>query len=690
MKRFFVRHMALILACLLVTAIIPAVAGAAEEGVSAKPDMTLVKYSGATAVHATNVLRITDGNDVTNYQLPDTAKDGLYLVYDLGGAVKINRLRIKIKNLNSLLNGTFSLYYTTQAYAEGQDDTALTWTPLLENDAPYASMAEERCFETVEAAQVKLLITGNAKPIIFTAEVSYSPLTTNYHVDAAARTITDIPKSEPIAAVKEKITAADGYSYKICNASGEEKTAGTITASDKLVITDTEGGTVEEYAFIPGSENTLLRSNALADRTGKANTKLFSIDLSNWILYQIPKSYTKTQLMNSLTMDYPGTIAITNPDDDTIQTSDRITVTSENGKMEVTYTINAANGLATAYGTSADITPGDGIYWWDNGHTTLWIPDELATVEKLGLNVVRAQGASLRLQTADGEEASGEIYSGMKLVSRPESGNAAELTEPGAGTEKSWILKRDYAMGKPATTSVTCHSSWPPEYATDGNKAYGTSRCAMGRPSGEITVDLGARKTFDSFSVMLWGGATKALPESFTVLVSNDNVTFKEVASYGESGVSLAINTDFDVTFTPVTARYVKCAIHENSEAATKENAILTNFSVFDSGDRVPVPEASISLKQNGAELGALQSGEITVEVTVAYGNELAESANLLVTTYKGAQISRMELLPLTLTNDASKTYTYIVTVQADETKLNALLWTDDLQALCDKKCAER
>lgn len=732
MKKFFARQMAAVLVCVMTAALIPLGVGAAAGGVSAKPTMTFV-YSndtGATTTgNAQDPSRTVNGKEADYYQAStamSSSTENLYLVYDLGEeAVSINRLRIKTK-INSLNNQTFSLFYTDTAYAEGQNETDMNWQAILTEQAPYASMPEEFCFDTVSARQIKLVLNvTKARPIIYIVTASYSPLKTKYQVDAEERTITDIPKSEPIEKVKANISADNGYSYKICDASGAEKTLGFIAKTDKLIVTAGENNAaVEEYTFIPGSASTLLRGTALATQAPKGNTGSFSINLSDWFIYRIPKSYDLKKLESVLTMDYPGTITM--PDE--LAGNKKITVTAENGKATQDYTIHSASGLAADYGTSADITPSENIGWWkwitndkknlvvdEANKDTFWIPDGINTMTELMKNIEVSQGASAELKTADGKRVSkyGELFSGMTLTVTAESGSASELTE--AMESKTYTIKRDYARGKTVTPKegTTFHATQGlPTRPVDGDKDF-NSRFLMNQKTAGFVVDLGETKTFDSVSLMIWDekeNKTKIFAKSFEIEASNDNETFTKVGEKErETGDSwLKLNTDLDLDFgKPVTARYVRCTVNENDDetvtalngttantsASVRASVCLLNFSVFDSGLR---PSASLSFEQNGETVtNNLQNGEVTAEVSLIYGSMLTESADLILAVYKGDTLSRVVIHPMTgFTEDLQKIYSDAkITIAEDETRVDALLWdksVGDLQPLCAKSSATK
>ena len=87
-----------------------------------------------------------------------------------------------------------------------------------------------------------------------------------------------------------------------------------------------------------------------------------------------------------------------------------------------------------------------------------------------------------------------------------------------------------------------------------------------------ILLDLGSEKSVNYFSVYTASGMNNASkPAKLTVLVSNDNESYEEIAS--QTAVKTTINTDkWDtkiitaVTDTPVSARYVKFVLESSNE----------------------------------------------------------------------------------------------------------------------------
>ena len=712
MKRTLLsKRIALTLAFLLFGTVLP-FTGSAETGGSKQVTMTYAytNDSGATtdANKATDVTRTIDGNE-NNYYQPAANVDGLYVVYNLEESAAVNHLRIKI-NATFITGITFSLYYTSQEYTEAQNDAEISWVPVLENAAPYTTMPEDFGFDTVQAKQMKLVVNNkNTRPVIYEISLSYAPFKTSYHVDAVNHTITNIPLAESdIATVKNNISADNGYQYTIYSnfegvgdPSNIERTEGNISGTDELIVSDSTGNFVEQYTFLPGSESVILRSDVLADNRLQGNAQAFSINLSGFFIYQVPKSYTASKLLSVLKMDYPGTITVlTNQsqpiEGDEIAANYRVRVKPENGIGSKDYIIST---IASSYNTSAAVTPSSDVLYWDDAQTTFWVSDGM-TAEDLWQETGKPAGGSVIIQNAGGEAVtSGPLTTGMKLVSTAESGDADSLTEP---ETRVYPIMVDYALQKTASSTTKYYDSATPEYAVDGIKTIGYKRyLGLAATEGDVTIDLGTGKTIDTVSLRLQNPNTseKVLPDQFKVLVSNDNLTFSEVCSYGTQGTALDNETDLFAVFQPIEARYVKLLITNNSvipENFGKAAIRISNVSVFDCGIRT---SADISLWQNDVSIESIATGDVTAKVALTAESNITgvtfqTSANLILATYKGNQLTNVLIKPLVLTAGSTETTaSETISVEAEDTEVKAFLWTsvtDDIKPLCAGKSASR
>ena len=712
MKRTLLsKRIALTLAFLLFGTVLP-FTGSAETGGAKQVTMTYAytNDSGATTDEnkATDVSRTIDGNE-NNYYQPAANLDGLYVVYDLGESAAVNHLRIRI-NATFITGITFSLYYTSQEYAETQNDADIDWLPVLENAAPYTTMPENFGFDTIQAKQVKLVVNNkNSRPVIYEISLSYVPFKTSYHVDAVNHTITNIPLAESdIETVKNNISADNGYQYTIYSnfagvgdPSNTERTEGNISGTDELIVSDSNGNFVERYTFLPGSASVILRSDVLADNKLLGNNQAFSINLSGFFIYQVPKSYTASKLLSVLKMDYPGTITVlTNQskpiEGDEIAASYRVRVVPENGIGSKDYIIST---IASSYNTSAAVTPSSDVLYWDDAQTTFWVSDGM-TAEDLWQETGKPAGGSVIIQNAGGEAVtSGPLTTGMKLVSTAESGDAESLTEP---ETRVYPIMVDYALQKTASSTTRYYDSAPPAYAVDGIKTTGYSRyLGLAATEGDVKIDLGMSKTIDTVSLRLQNPNTseKVLPDQFKVLVSNDDLTFSEVCSYGTQGTALDNETDLFAVFQPIEARYVKLLITNNSvipENFGKAAIRISNVSVFDCGIRT---SADISLWQNDVSIESFATGDVTAKVALTAESNITgvtfqTSANLILATYKGNQLTNVLIKPLVLTAGSTETTaSETISVEAEDTEVKAFLWTnvtDDIKPLCAGKSVSR
>lgn len=715
-RKLFSKPMALMLALLLLGTMLPLAAGA-EAGVSQQVTMTYAYTNDPNVATegniAPNINKTIDGNENSYYQ-PAQNIEGLYIVYSLADIAAVNHVRIR-QNAVAIANGSFSLYYTDRAYTEGQNDEEINWLPLLENAAPYLDRMESFGFDTAWARQIKLTINTNraSRPVIREIALSSLPFKTSYHVDIKNHKIMNIPIAESdVAAVRSKLSAVDGYRYTIYSRfegvddpGNTERTEGNIGASDVLIVWDAEGGFVEEYTFLLGSESTILRSDALADYNPKGNTNAFSIDVGGSKIHQVPKSFTASRLISVLEVEHPGIITILQANsqpimEDEIASGYRVRVTPENGIGYKDYIIQT---VASSYNTSTLIPPGkplgtDTLYW-DDEQTTLWFPDNM-TIEKFRREINKPAGGSVAFQNAEGEEVTtGALTTGMKLVSTAESGNEAFLTAPPTNI---YPIMVDYALRKTATTTTGHYASAPPAYAVDGIKTTGYIRyLGFSALEGDLTIDLGASKTVDTVSLKLQNPntAVKVLPDEFKVLVSNDEVTFTEVCSYGTRGTPLDNETDLFAAFRPIEARYVKLLITNNSvlpEGMGKAALRVSNVSVFDSSLRT---SAALSLWQNDMSIESFTTGDVTAKAALTAegyipGVTFKTATSLIVAVYQGDRLSRVLIKPLVLTaGSAEPTDSETISLQAEDTEVTAFLWDadmSDMKPLCAPKRAGR
>lgn len=698
MKRtFFVKRMALLLTFLLMAAVIPVI-GSAEESVSKNISLTYA-YTNDPSINldlntnGANPKKTIDNNWRSYYQ-PGANIDNLYIVYSVPENSKINHMKIR-SNVTELSDGSFSLYYTDAAYSEGQEDASVAWK-LVTTDAASIQLPEDFAFDTISASQIKLVLNKEkSRPVFYEVCFSYVPFQTTYYVDAVNRTLTDIPFEESdVATVKSRITPADGYQYNIYSTfigagdEGNVESVGDIAASDKLVVTDSDGAYVEEYTFIPGSASIIVRSDDFVDKSLTGNKAFFGINVPSSSIYMVPKSYTVGKLKSILKMDYPGTLQFMRSgqqlaDDEVLIAKDSIKPIPQNGDVSMGYAYNVAS-VAETYSTSSELSFDKSILFWDDAKTTLWLTDDMKASDLLS-KVTKAAGSALALLDAEGNAVAADaaLATGMKLVCTAESGSETELTTPNSST---YPIMVDYALKKMVTDSSNFYGSSSRDRAIDGDKV---TYLGLTSNSGYAVIDLLAKKTLDTISLRLQNpdAAAQLLADRFTISVSDDGETFREVRCYGVKGTALPNETDIMASIKETEARYIKVDITNNTEKTetmTKKAAIrLINVSAFKRGITVG---AEISLKQNGTELTAINPGAVTAEAKVMNGSSLAASAKLILATYKGDMLSDVIVTPIVLTDDSEKVYTGNIELKSGDTKVQAFLWSDTtegMQPLC-------
>ena len=124
------------------------------------------------------------------------------------------------------------------------------------------------------------------------------------------------------------------------------------------------------------------------------------------------------------------------------------------------------------------------------------------------------------------------------------------------------------------------------EFLIDGDE---TTRYQAGKSTGlvslnglqnEIVIDLGEAKTFDTYTLISSGDASKTPKKgakSWEILVSNDGSSYTAV-DYQKDNTTIEVS----VTFAEQTARYIKIRLYQadHSNAGT---ARLYEFMLFDS-----------------------------------------------------------------------------------------------------------
>ena len=91
-----------------------------------------------------------------------------------------------------------------------------------------------------------------------------------------------------------------------------------------------------------------------------------------------------------------------------------------------------------------------------------------------------------------------------------------------------------------------------------------------------LQVDLGEERTVGAVSVLWW----KAYAADYTVQVSSDGQTWREVASVKDRNVSWLGDSDV-IRFDPVRARYVR--LHCTKPAVTWQTYCVYDFGVYES-----------------------------------------------------------------------------------------------------------
>ncbi|MBM9507229.1 discoidin domain-containing protein [Actinacidiphila acididurans] len=132
------------------------------------------------------------------------------------------------------------------------------------------------------------------------------------------------------------------------------------------------------------------------------------------------------------------------------------------------------------------------------------------------------------------------------------------------------VVNTDLARLGTATASSTAAGSSPAAAIdADGGTAWVSGSGGAGET---LTVDLGAAKRFDQVTTQ-WGGTFSS---DWTVQVSADGTAFRDVGRSGASGPGQV----FATAFPPVTARYVRLAIHGYAPGAS--SVALTDLRVHD------------------------------------------------------------------------------------------------------------
>ena len=99
----------------------------------------------------------------------------------------------------------------------------------------------------------------------------------------------------------------------------------------------------------------------------------------------------------------------------------------------------------------------------------------------------------------------------------------------------------------------------------------------MTKVSNEIVIDLGAEKTFDTYTLVCYAPQANQIAKTWEILVSSDGGNYTAVDYQPEN-----TKDTVSVTFDEVTARYVKIRLFEPDSKKTGITR-LAEFMLFDS-----------------------------------------------------------------------------------------------------------
>ena len=135
------------------------------------------------------------------------------------------------------------------------------------------------------------------------------------------------------------------------------------------------------------------------------------------------------------------------------------------------------------------------------------------------------------------------------------------------------VRLHNLARGRPATASSQSKWGGPPADAVDGNPYTSWWADKEGTDPEWLQVDLGAQKTIGAVCVTWW----KAFAKDYTVQVSTDGKTWREVASVESRRKR---NGDSDLLpFEPTKARYVR--LHCTDPAVDWQHYCIYEFAVY-------------------------------------------------------------------------------------------------------------
>ena len=95
--------------------------------------------------------------------------------------------------------------------------------------------------------------------------------------------------------------------------------------------------------------------------------------------------------------------------------------------------------------------------------------------------------------------------------------------------------------------------------------------------SNEIVIDLGSKKTFDTYTLVSYDSKDSYIAKSFEILVSDNGVNFTAV-DYQKDNTKATVS----VTFDEVSARYVMIRLYEADQTSAGITR-LCEFMLFDS-----------------------------------------------------------------------------------------------------------
>ncbi|WP_239618411.1 beta strand repeat-containing protein, partial [Cohnella mopanensis] len=227
-----------------------------------------------------------------------------------------------------------------------------------------------------------------------------------------SETITDIPRSTTIAALKAAITTAPGATFEIYEADGTT-VAASLTTGNQIIVTAANGTARTTYTVTvtkASSDATLISTVGTVSAGGTAVETIKDIPIGTLL----------SSLIKAITPAHGAMFDVYESDEATLATelnrNKKVVVVAEDGTTKVVYTLKfSANTSATMTSTIGTVSKGGTV------NETFIVPYE-TSLSALKAAIIPADGATFEVYDADGITVATAVAVGNKVIVTAEDG----------------------------------------------------------------------------------------------------------------------------------------------------------------------------------------------------------------------------------------------------------------------------